>query len=89
MMKTFVKLLLIIVACTSCTEEKKIPGTKDTFHTIEINDRVQVPEEGLLFGNGDLSVSIYQNANHVIWNNTGDVANRLNILSHQISFKAK
>ncbi|MBE0654261.1 MAG: hypothetical protein IH594_10720 [Bacteroidales bacterium] len=36
-------------------------------HKIEINDRILVPEEGLLIGNGDLSVSIYQNANSIIW----------------------
>ena len=36
-------------------------------HTIEIDHMVFEPEEGLLLGNGDLSVSIYQQANTIIW----------------------
>lgn len=36
-------------------------------HTIEINDLVLVPEEGLLLGNGDFSVSVYQAAERIIW----------------------
>jgi len=36
-------------------------------HTIEINDLALVPEEGLLLGNGDLSVSIYQATDRIIW----------------------
>ena len=36
-------------------------------HTIDINDRVLVPEEGLLLGNGDFSVSVYQAAERIVW----------------------
>ncbi|MHC4561749.1 MAG: glycosyl hydrolase family 95 catalytic domain-containing protein [Planctomycetota bacterium] len=36
-------------------------------HAIEINDLVLIPEEGLLLGNGDFSVSIYQAADRIIW----------------------
>ena len=36
-------------------------------HTIEVNKLVMEPEEGLLLGNGDLSVSVYQRANTLIW----------------------
>ncbi len=36
-------------------------------HTIEIKERVLVPEEGLLLGNGDFSVSIYQKTDRIVW----------------------
>ena len=36
-------------------------------HTIEIDHLILEPEEGLLLGNGDLSVSIYQQANTIVW----------------------
>lgn len=49
----------------------------DRPHVIEINERVAAPEEGLLLGNGDLSVSVYQSADAVIWRfGKGDVWDR-------------
>ena len=36
-------------------------------HTIEINERVCEPENGLIIGNGDLSVSVYQTEDMIIW----------------------
>ncbi len=46
-------------------------------HAIEINERIIAPEEGLLLGNGDLSVSVYQTAEAVIWRfGKGDVWDR-------------
>ena len=36
-------------------------------HTTEINQPVLAAEEGLLLGNGDLSVSVYQTADCIIW----------------------
>ena len=36
-------------------------------HTIEIDHLILEPEEGLLLGNGDLSVSIYQKSEQLIW----------------------
>ena len=46
-------------------------------HRIELQERVIVPEEGLLLGNGDLSVSVYQTADRVIWRfGKGDVWDR-------------
>ncbi len=46
-------------------------------HTIEIDHLVLEPEQGLLLGNGDLSVSIYQQANTIIWRfGKGDVWDR-------------
>ena len=46
-------------------------------HVIEIDGRVLAAEEGLLLGNGDLSVSVYQSADAVIWRfGKGDVWDR-------------
>jgi len=46
-------------------------------HTIEIDHLVLEPEQGLLLGNGDLSVSIYQKANTIVWRfGKGDVWDR-------------
>jgi hypothetical protein len=36
-------------------------------HTVETNQRLLVLDEGLLLGNGDLSASVYQTADRVIW----------------------
>jgi alpha-L-fucosidase 2 len=36
-------------------------------HVVEIDQPVLVPENGLLLGNGDLSVSIYQATDQIIW----------------------
>lgn len=36
-------------------------------HTIELNHPILEAEEGLLLGNGDLSVSIYQTADRIVW----------------------
>jgi hypothetical protein len=36
-------------------------------HTIRIEHPVLHPEEGLLLGNGDLSVSIYQKPDRIVW----------------------
>lgn len=39
--------------------------TMNSGHTVEIQERVMLPDDGLVLGNGDLSVSVYQ-ANHAI-----------------------
>jgi len=36
-------------------------------HTIELTDLALMPEEGLLLGNGDFSVSVYQAVDRIIW----------------------
>ena len=36
-------------------------------HTVEIKERVGEPENGLMLGNGDLAVSIYQTEDLLIW----------------------
>ncbi len=46
-------------------------------HVIEINERVLHPGDGLLLGNGDISVSVYQTADRIIWRfGKGDVWDR-------------
>ena len=36
-------------------------------HGISLSSRILVPEDGLILGNGDLSVSVYQTADRIIW----------------------
>jgi len=46
-------------------------------HTIVIDERVLCPEDGLILGNGDLSVSIYQRQSEIVWRfGKGDVWDR-------------
>lgn len=46
-------------------------------HVVEIGRQVSSPDEGLLLGNGDLSVSVYQTANDVVFRlGKGDVWDR-------------
>jgi hypothetical protein len=46
-------------------------------HRLTLNERVLLPEDGLLLGNGDLSVSVYQTADRMIWRfGKGDVWDR-------------
>lgn len=46
-------------------------------HVIESNDLLLYPEDGLLIGNGDFSVSIYQTRDRIVWRfGKGDVWDR-------------
>lgn len=46
-------------------------------HTIELHERTLCAEDGLLLGNGDLSVSVYQTADCIVWRfGKGDVWDR-------------
>ena len=36
-------------------------------HVITVPERLLTPEDGLLLGNGDLSVSVYQAADRILW----------------------
>ncbi len=58
---------ILIAGLISCGKEKSIQDGDKILHKIEISRRILVPEEGLLLGNGDLSVSIYQTSNAIIW----------------------
>ena len=52
-------LLLPPLLCAQATPVK--------LHTVEPNQRLLVPDEGLLLGNGDLSASVFQTADRIIW----------------------
>lgn len=53
------------------------PPETQARHAIEVNERILAPEEGLLLGNGDLSVSVYQTADCLVWRfGKGDVWDR-------------
>ena len=46
-------------------------------HTLELHERLLCPDDGLLLGNGDLSVSVYQDADRLVWRfGKGDVWDR-------------
>ena len=46
-------------------------------HLIESNELLLYPEDGLLLGNGDFSVSVYQTRDRIIWRfGKGDVWDR-------------
>ncbi|MBM3239198.1 hypothetical protein FJZ31_23130 [Candidatus Poribacteria bacterium] len=46
-------------------------------HVLEINERLLCPDDGLILGNGDLSVSVYQTVDRIIWRfGKGDVWDR-------------
>jgi hypothetical protein len=48
-----------------------------TEHVLELRERVLCPDDGLLLGNGDLSVSVYQTVDRIIWRfGKGDVWDR-------------
>ena len=50
---------------------------QDRPHVIQLDQRVLHCEDGLLLGNGDLSVSVYQSADRIIWRfGKGDVWDR-------------
>ncbi|MCC6445195.1 MAG: hypothetical protein IT210_17260 [Armatimonadetes bacterium] len=40
---------------------------KAKMHVIQVNERLLTPEDGLLLGNGDLSVSVYQTADRIVF----------------------
>jgi hypothetical protein len=53
------------------------PAASAAPHAIELNERLLTPEDGLLLGNGDLSVSVYQTADRIVWRfGKGDVWDR-------------
>ena len=54
-----------------------LPAAVNAAHTIELRERVLCAEDGLLLGNGDLSVSVYQDADRIVWRfGKGDVWDR-------------
>ncbi len=52
-------------------------ASRNRLHVIELDQRVLHAEDGLILGNGDLSVSVYQSADRIIWRfGKGDVWDR-------------
>ena len=52
--------------------------TKDEeVHLLEVNERLLCPDDGLILGNGDVSVSVYQTVDRIVWRfGKGDVWDR-------------
>ena len=54
----------------------RCPNCQDD-HVLEINERLLCVEDGLILGNGDLSVSVYQSVDSILWRfGKGDVWDR-------------
>lgn len=67
-----------LIACAALAAEQP-PGAVPSFqrHTTVLRERVLTPEDGLLLGNGDLSVSVYQTADRIVFRfGKGDVWDR-------------
>jgi len=68
-------MLGIILGMTLVTSLADVPS--GAVHVIDLQERVLTPDDGLLLGNGDLSVSVYQTADRIIWRfGKGDVWDR-------------
>jgi hypothetical protein len=62
--------LLLAATCGQTTAEPRL-------HTIGATEPLLLPEDGLLLGNGDLSVSVYQDRDRILWRfGKGDVWDR-------------
>ena len=72
--------LLVMIAIIATLAALSAPGARASDgapHTLELHERVLCPDDGLLLGNGDLSVSVYQTADRIIWRfGKGDVWDR-------------
>ncbi|NQT53822.1 hypothetical protein HQ576_17325 [bacterium] len=70
---------LVWGAALCCAAEQAVPkpAAGGATHAIDLHERVLHPEDGLLLGNGDLSVSVYQTRDQIIWRfGKGDVWDR-------------
>ncbi len=66
--------LLLLLAAGTAVLAAEMPFVS---HNIEIHDRLLAPEEGLFLGNGDLSVSVYEDVDRIVWRfGKGDVWDR-------------
>jgi hypothetical protein len=66
-----------IAAAASVAPAAGEEAARDGLHVIRLDQRVLCEEDGLLLGNGDLSVSVYQSADRIIWRfGKGDVWDR-------------
>ena len=70
--------IVIVVSFASAVVVVSAGGpAADGGHVIQIDRPILAAEEGLLLGNGDLSVSVYQTADQIVWRfGKGDVWDR-------------
>ncbi len=60
-----VAVVLLLAAIAAAHAQSAAPAFRA--HAIELHERVLTPDDGLLLGNGDLSVSVYQTADRIIF----------------------
>ena len=66
-----------MISTTAESLKMRLKLIAENEHVTVIDGKVELPEEGLILGNGDLSVSIYQKRNQIIWRfGKGDVWDR-------------
>ena len=69
-------ILALCLASMLCVSFVTASGAGER-HIVELQERILQAEDGLLLGNGDLSVSVYQDADRIIWRfGKGDVWDR-------------
>ncbi|MCL5018979.1 MAG: hypothetical protein M1426_00675 [Patescibacteria group bacterium] len=74
-MKTLNYLIVIFIGLLSSVSATFSSVSKP--HILELNERVLCVDDGLILGNGDLSVSVYQTVDRIIWRfGKGDVWDR-------------
>ena len=68
---------LSLLACLSALAATPPKEARPTMHTMDIDGPIPCAEDGLLLGNGDLSVSVYQTPDCLVWRfGKGDVWDR-------------
>src|SRR5512136_3002244 len=70
--RSFLKLASAVAAPWPSSADQNGNG-----RTLTIDEQILVPDDGLLLGNGDLSASVYQKSNQIVWRlGKGDVWDR-------------
>ncbi|MGC8642489.1 MAG: glycosyl hydrolase family 95 catalytic domain-containing protein, partial [Isosphaeraceae bacterium] len=70
-------LALITTAAPAAIAGPQSPDVDGKEHVLMLHERLLCPDDGLLLGNGDLSVSVYQTADRIVWRfGKGDVWDR-------------
>jgi len=70
-------LCLAVTATPVAIGGERAPDDDHREHVLTLHERVLCPDDGLLLGNGDLSVSVYQTADRIVWRfGKGDVWDR-------------
>jgi len=77
MQKAAVPLSALVFGLLAVTSLANESLRLDEKHVLKLQQRVLCPDDGLLLGNGDLSVSVYQTADRIVWRfGKGDVWDR-------------